>query len=374
MSKTFVFDPRNPEFYNPIINSNFDFWQRLSGTSVTRTQALANGGYGADRTYSAVSVGGSAKSITIQRSTSIPNTIIPASFSHQVTNNTAIATYAAGEFIDPYEHNLEGLYFRPFAGRPITLGFWIFASVPGVYAAAVRRNISTRAYVSTVTVNAANTWEYKTVQIPWDTGGAAQVYDTSARFSILIGAVTGTTFNASSLNTWLAGDAFSHSSVTNWTATAGAVLRIAQVQLRLGYRTLEEMRDGYVPFAPSYNEELVACQRYLFAIICVNGGNNAIGISGQASGATLMQPNFIIPTPMRVPPVVSGGGVQINAVNAGTSVAISSFTVGGSPQTTDVQSCIFNANTAGLTTGLYYRLEWPGGTPAGARLTFDAEF
>lgn len=259
--KTVNFDPRDPYFYNPIINSNFDFWQRIGGTSVTRTQASNGTGYSADRFAAAVNAG-AAKSMTIQRSTSLPPSVATATYSYQVTNNTAIASFPAGELIACMEHVIEGTFLRPLANTAMTFGFWISSSVPGTYAVAMRRNGSVRSYVTTVTVDAASTWEYKTVNVPWDTSGAAQLYDKTGSFNILIGGLSGTTFQAPSLNQWNTGNYFTHSSVTNWGATSGAVLRLSQLQLRSGSRNLAEMRDGYVPFALNYINELQACQRY----------------------------------------------------------------------------------------------------------------
>lgn len=259
--KTLNFDPRDPYFYNPIINSNFDFWQRIGGTSVTRTQASNGTGYSADRFAAAVNAG-AAKSMTIQRSTSLPPSVATATYSYQVTNNTAIASFPAGELIACMEHIIEGTFLRPLANTAMTFGFWISSSVPGTYAVAMRRNGSVRSYVTTVTIDTASTWEYKSVNVPWDTGGTAQIYDKTGSFNILIGGISGTTYQAPSLNQWNTGNYFTHSSATNWGATAGAVLRMSQLQLRSGSRNLAEMRDGYVPFAINYIDELRACQRY----------------------------------------------------------------------------------------------------------------
>lgn len=259
-ARTPEIDLRDPYFYNPIINSNFDMWQR--GTSFTRTQALNATGYGADRFAAAVTPGGSAKSMTIQRSTVLPSSVATATYSYQVTNNTAIASFAAGELIACIEHIIEGTFLRPLANSAMTFGFWISSSVPGTYAVALRRNGSVRSYVTTITIDAASTWEYKSVNVPWDTGGAAQLYDNTGSFNILIGGISGSTYQAPSLNQWNTGNYFTHSSATNWGATAGAVLRMSQLQLRSGSRSNVEMRDAYVPHMPTLAQELAACQRY----------------------------------------------------------------------------------------------------------------
>jgi hypothetical protein len=281
MAKIFNYDPRDPEFYNPIINGNLDFWQRVDGDAVTRTNSGSTAGYVADRIRNAVSEG-AAKSITIQRSTNIPTTNYPLTYSCQITNNTAIASFPSNEWIEPFNYSFESIMIRPLVGNNLTLGFWIFSSIAGTYAVAFRRNNFTRSYVTTITVNTANTWEYKIVQIPWDTA-VAQSYDpASPGFNFVIGAVTTTSLQAPILNTWETANRTSHASATNWAATAGAVIRIAQVQLRNGYRSLEDMRDGFIPFAPTYDQELAACQRY-FEIVQINS-NSYMSIFGLSSG------------------------------------------------------------------------------------------
>lgn len=249
------FDSRDLD-YNPLINSNFDFWQRSISTPLTTVEAKVS-----DKHHSGT-VGPTAKSVTIARSTDVPTAVpIPARYSSQLTNNTSVPSFAVNDYLYPLWHPIEGTIWRPVAGDKFTLGFWLFTSVAGTYTVAIRRNTGARYYVTTVT-SPASVWTYHVVHIPLDTGGPAQAIDESRALDVVIGAVGGTNSQAPSLNVWANGVLFTHASATNWAATVGAVIRIAQMGIKKGFRSLEDMRDGYKPHGQNYAEELRACQRY----------------------------------------------------------------------------------------------------------------
>lgn len=258
--KTLEFDARDPYFYNPIINSNFEFWQRVGNSAANRSHNSNPQGYSADRFLNALSPG-VAKSAQIIRSTSVPPSVYPAKFSMQFTNNLAVPSFPASEFVDPLEQRIEGLFLQPLVGGPTTLGMWIFPSFSGIITLASQRNGNTRSFVSTATV-VANQWQYIISHVPYDTTGPAQTIDSGLGYRIIVGLVGGTATHATALDTWLTGDVFSHASATNYAATAGTFIRFSQVQIRSGTRGVDEMKNGYVPHAPSYQGELSICRRY----------------------------------------------------------------------------------------------------------------
>jgi hypothetical protein len=139
----------------------------------------------------------------------------------------------------------------------------------------------------------ANQWQYVTANIPHDTGGPTQLLDNSGAYQILIAGVSGTTFQSPVLDAWQSGNYFTHSSGTNWTSVAGAFIRFAQCQIRSGFRGAEEMRDGYIPHAPTYIQELQACQRYYeksYSLETIPGTNTPIGgfsIGGQPGNISI---------------------------------------------------------------------------------------
>lgn len=301
--KPLIIDARNPEFYNPVINSNLDFHQRLGAGTVTRTNLALQSGYDADRYFASVSSGGAARSITIQRSATLPTLKAPATFSRQVTNDTAIASFAASEEIFPLGHSIEGLFYRPLAGAPITVGFWFFSSVGGVVPVAIQRAAFARSYVTTINAT-ANVYQYHVVHIPADTGGPAFSYGNSDQYRIGIAGLSGTNRQAANLNTWLTADVWTHASATNWAAFVGSVLRFSQLQVRIGYRNADEMQNSYIPF--SFHDERGACQRYYY-----RGHGYAICDQTNANIRALFG-NF--PVAMRANPLASSLSlfVQIN--------------------------------------------------------------
>lgn len=249
------FDSRDLD-YNPLINSNLDFWQRSLSTLFTTVDGRVS-----DKHY-AGATGPTSKSITVARSTIVPTQVpVHARYSNQLTNNTAVPSLAATDYLYPLLHPIEGNIWRPVANSGFTFGFWMFTTVAGTFPVAFRRNSLARSYVTTVTA-AANVWQYHVVHVPLDTGGPAQVLDESRAMDVLVNGMGGSNFQAASLNTWLTGNFFTHASVTNWAATLGAVIRIAQMGIKRGFRSLEDMRDGYKPHGQNYNAELIACQRY----------------------------------------------------------------------------------------------------------------
>jgi len=79
-----------------------------------------------------------------------------------------------------FEHRIEGSRMAPLgfgfaAAIPVTLSFWVYASVTGTFSVMLTNNPEAgggwRTYSHNFTVNAANTWEFKSFTYPPDTSG-----------------------------------------------------------------------------------------------------------------------------------------------------------------------------------------------------------
>jgi hypothetical protein len=83
----------------------------------------------------------------------------------RVAVTTADATIAAGDtcFIS---QRIEGYNVRDLIGRTFTLRFRARSSKTGVHCIALRNSGLNRSYVAEYTVNAANTWESKSITVP----------------------------------------------------------------------------------------------------------------------------------------------------------------------------------------------------------------
>lgn len=213
---------------NPLINANFDIWQR--GTSFA---GLSSSTYAADRWKSLLS--GTSINATFSQDSSVPN--VRSRYSAKLQQLTSSAT-SVSEF--GFLQILETSNILPLCGNSVTLSFWYRSSISGthyyrIYTAYQTGGVDT---TSTFTVTAADTWEYKTITLSaFSAISAIATSPTAAGAEIQIGArIFG-------------------SGGTSTIATNGYV-QISQVQMEVGAATTFSRNT------PSIQSELAACQRY----------------------------------------------------------------------------------------------------------------
>lgn len=125
----------------------------------------------------------------------------PPGFSYSIkVSITTGYTPAASEFV-AVRHSIEGyriarLNWGTANAQPLSLGFWVKHHRPGVYSVTANNSALTRAYVATYTVNVADTWEYKTITIPGETGGGVWEKAWLAGIYMYFGIACGTTYQA----------------------------------------------------------------------------------------------------------------------------------------------------------------------------------
>ena len=231
---------------NKIINGAMVIDQRNGGGSVIP----AGSSYTLDRWR----IGASAASkVSVQQSS-----VAPEGFSNS-TLITSVSAYTigSGEEIN-FGQRIEGyntsdLGWGTTSAKTVTLSFWVRSSLTGLFSGAVKNADGTRSYAFTYSINAANTWEYKSVTIQGDTSGTWSATNSTgviAQFMIAAGSSLLITANA-----WASGNYAGAVGATNLVATNGATLYFTGVQLELG--------DTATPFEHrSYGDELARCQRY----------------------------------------------------------------------------------------------------------------
>lgn len=170
---------------------------------------------------------------------------------------------------------VEGLDLQRFglgAAGAITIAasFWVRSSLVGTYAFSVRNAAANRSYVAPFTVNAANTWEYKTILIPGDTSGT-WVTDTSVGMYVNINPVAGSTYQTPTPSAWVSGNYVGISTQTQLCTTNGATFQITGLQLERESVTSFEYR--------SFAEEMAWAQRYYEVGTGQLGGYNTAGSS-----------------------------------------------------------------------------------------------
>jgi hypothetical protein len=235
-------------FKNRIINGGMTISQR-NGT--TATLITADNQYGLDRfTY---------RTNLTSKFTSTQSTNAPAGFynSNQTTVTTS-ATPAAGEYAS-LKHSIEGynsndLAFGTANAKPVTLSFWVYSSVVGTYGGRLCNESLTQTFVFQYTVNAANTWEQKTISAVGSTTGTWNS-TTAIGLAVQFDLGSGTAFQTSTLNAWQSADAIRAAGNVQLITNSGANWYVTGVQIEVG--TVATSFDFR-----SYGTELALCQRY----------------------------------------------------------------------------------------------------------------
>jgi hypothetical protein len=250
------------------------------------------------------------------------STTAPTGFTNSlgITVGTADTSIAAGDLID-FRHWIEGSNVADFglgtaAAVTFTVSFWVRSSIVGTYGASFRNSDASRVYVSTFTINVANTWEQKTITVAGDTSGT-WLTDTGRGLGMSICLTSGTTYQTTA-GIWTgAGNFRTTSAQANFAGTSGATFYITGVQLERGSTASSfEYR--------SYGAELALCHRYY---VHYGAATNAVSYFATGFGYTTSASIsvFQFPVPMRTSPSLSTSGTASHYrwLNGGTFLTCS---------------------------------------------------
>ena len=299
-------------FRNRIINGDMRIDQRNAGASVSFNSS-SNLPVDRWKTYNTVGSGSTA-----QRSTTAP-----AGFNNSIlfTVGTGASPSAADEcrFFQPIEgFNVADLGFGTASAQSVTISFRVRSSITGTYALNLRNDAGNRSYVATYTIDAANTWETKTVTIVGDTSGTWATDNSTGimlRFDLGSGSNANTTAGA-----WQAGNFGRTSACVSWIATSGATFYITGVQLEAGsVATPFERRP--------YGTELQLCQRYFTTFLGQSTYSRA-GV-GVGVGTTSVTIGVSLPVPMRATTLTSTGPLGIYNGSSGV-ISVTSLSIDNS--------------------------------------------
>lgn len=284
---------------NVLINSQFDIWQR--GTSFA---AIATSTYTADMWVPSYVTSGV---VTVSQDTSVPTAAQSAtlsSFSGKLACTTVDASIAAGDFF-VFDQRVEGFSWRALAQRSMTLSFWVKSNLTGTYCVCLRNSGNDRSYVAEYTINVANTWEQKTINILASPVAGTWVYDSTGvgvrlGFTLACGSTFQTTVGA-----WNTGNFLGTSNQVNWLASNTNTFNITQIQLEYG--------DVSSPFeARFWPQELLDSQRYYaktfnYATAPAQsaGTGGAIAYRNPVAGATARGLVWTFPNTMRAAPSIT---------------------------------------------------------------------
>jgi hypothetical protein len=254
---------------NRIINGAMVIDQRNAGASITANNTT----FSVDRFKMLASV---ASKFTSQQNA---GSVTPPTGFINYAGYTSSSAYSVGAAeVFAVQQNIEGLNIFDFewgtaSAQPITLSFWVRASLTGTYSVVFKNSAANRSYVASYTVSASNTWEQKTITIAGDTSGTwlttsgigLRLYFTLAAGSTQVG----------SAGSWQAADLYGVTGGISVVGTNGATFYITGVQLEKGSTATS---FDYRP----YGTELQLAQRYYEfdtykLLVASNGSNLLIG-------------------------------------------------------------------------------------------------
>ena len=240
-------------FKNRIINGAMVIDQRNAGASTTPSGS-SGGTYTLDRWVYQASA---ASKFNVQQN--LNSITPPAGFSKYLGLSVASAvTVGSTDYFNIYQcieaNNVADLSWGAASAATVTLSFWVRCSLTGTFGGALRNGAVNRTYPFNYTINAANTWEQKTITVAGDTSGTWAT-DNSQGIYIDWSLGVGSTYSGGTVNTWNAGNYQAPSSPQSVVGTAGATFYITGVQLEKGSTATS---FDYRP----YGTELVLCQRY----------------------------------------------------------------------------------------------------------------
>ena len=289
---------------NRLINGSMIVNQRLAGAQGTYAyNAPQDTKFGVDRwntTFFAFS-SGAGNMATLQQVSDAPSGFTKSLKVVSISGFTPGGANAGiGGFIT---QSVEGLNIidmvNPAGGLyPMALSFWVKANKTGTVSVCVEANAAVTGchYMTTVTINAANTWEYKSVSIPASSFGVPYT-DTNSGLAVNIGLCTNGSWLTGTPNQWNtdANRAVLSASQTNFMSSAGDSFQITGAQLEKGTQaTPFEFRH--------YGTELSLCQRYY----CTSINDSAkVGWIGRGTGNYVVHGYAPFPVPMRTTPSVS---------------------------------------------------------------------
>lgn len=325
---------------NRIINGDMRVDQRNAGASVTLSTTTQ---YPVDRfaTYK----GTSGATVTAQRSSTAPT-----GFTNSIifTASTG-ATPAAGD-INGFWQNIEGLNVADLgwgtaSAQTVTLSFWARSSVIGTYSVSLNNGASNRFYVATYSINAANTWEYKTINITGDTSGTWAT-DNSTCIQIVWDIGYGTNYNGTA-GVWGSSIVRRTSASVQLIATTGATFYITGVQLETGSIATPYERQ-------IYSDQLAQCQRYYYRMkaeglastFCTGFNDSTTG----AAGATFF------PVQMRIAPTAleqsgTASDYRVRYTGGANTVCSAVPIISAATGTVNTVSTAFTIGTTSLTAG-----------------------
>jgi hypothetical protein len=208
---------------------------------------------------------------------------------------TADASPAAGDFLIVQQiiegQNLQAIRKGTASAQTLTLSFWVASFQTGTFIVEIGDLDNTRSVSKSYTINASNTWEYKTLTFPADVTGTLN-NDANASIEVNFWLAAGSNYTSGTLQTTWGAAVNANSAVgqTNLASSTSNKWHITGAQLTVG--------SVATPFEfKSFGEELEQCQRY-----CISRKTDYTVFNGFTTTNGQKWTTAHLPTTMRASP------------------------------------------------------------------------
>ena len=188
----------------------------------------------------------------------------PTGFSNslKLTVTTADTSLGASDYYFSWQKiegfNTVNLLFGTASAKTVTLSFWVKSSITGQFSAFLMNQAESYSQPFAYTINAANTWEFKTITFAGAPAGTWIGATNNTGLIVGFGLASGTSLVGPS-GAWAAAGYYGSIGDVNWMATNGNTFQYTGVQLEVGTQA--------TPFDwRPYGTELALCQRYYLPI------------------------------------------------------------------------------------------------------------
>lgn len=311
---------------NYIINGDMRISQRFAGTTIV---SPGNGQYTVDR-WQYIKVG--AMTHNIVRASDVP-TVAQAGQLFQnsllLTLTGADTSIAATDYC-AIGQIIEGYNFARLAQKDFTISFWVKATLPGTYSVGLQNSAADRGYAGEYTIDATNTWEYKTVKIAASPAAGTWNYTNGVGVKVWFTLAAGSNFRVAP-DAWTSSTVLSSTNQINGVDTGATNFWLTGVMINEGLEA-----QPFRLFSEDVGGEIEACQRYYeksYQLETTPGTVTSEGYwtySSQASGA-VRRITMAYRTRKRTTPSViiysPGTGVQNNVQRDVAGDQAVSFTI-----------------------------------------------
>lgn len=210
--------------------------------------------------------------------------------------------------------------------KNLVASFWVKSSITGTFAFYMLAGNLATSFLQNFTIDAADTWEYKTINIPGPTSGTYNVGSNNYGIEFGFALGSGSSWDTATLGSWESvGYRINSTTARNVLGISGTTFQITGVQIELG--------DKATPFEyEDYGQTLAKCQRYYQRYVYAGGGIIGTGLCWTTANAIF---SFDFRNEMRAAPTITlppagnaAGQIAYLGSNGNFPTAIGTHTAG----------------------------------------------